>query len=175
MKGNLATLKKICRYASFVMTAGAAILSVMLAAFLVLGVGSALGVESASRFLEAWTGADSSDSVGFAAAFVEMALILALGIVTVVAVRGFMLSIYREHSPFTERNVDVMRLLSKTYLAASVLISIADWFARGSVAVATFLFFGSVLVGVVIYCLALAFRYGGVLQKESDETLRGRR
>ena len=28
-----------------------------------------------------------------------------------------------------------------------------------------------ILVGVVIYCLALAFRYGSVLQKESDETL----
>ena len=173
MKGDLSTLKKICRYASSVMLAGSIVLAALIAATAALWIGSAAGYGAFSGILSAWIGADPASGTSGTAALLEMLMILSLGAATVYVLYRFMRSVYTEHSPFTQKNVDSMRWLSKTYLISSALIAVSDWFARGNVTSAMFLFFGSVMVGVVVYCLALAFRYGGVLQKESDETLRG--
>ena len=173
MKGNLNTLKKICHYASAAMLCGAVCLAALLAGTLALCAGAALGSGAFSDMLSAWTGPGDLSSASGIAAVAEMVTILSLGLVTVVVIYRFMRAVERDHSPFSERNVDAMRFLSKAYLVFSVLLAVADWVARGSIATAMFMFFGSVMAGVVIYCLALAFRYGGVLQKESDETLRG--
>lgn len=173
MKGNLDTLKKICHYASAVMLAGAVALAALVAMTLALAAGAASGMEDAADLLSAWVGAEAVSSASGVAAVSEMLMILSLGLVTVVVIYRFMKAIEREHSPFNTANVDSMRFLSKMYLVFAALFAAADWIARGSLTVAMFLLFGSILVGVVIYCLALAFRYGSVLQKESDETLRG--
>ncbi|MBR4182051.1 MAG: DUF2975 domain-containing protein [Candidatus Methanomethylophilaceae archaeon] len=171
MKGNLNTLKKICHYASAAMLVGAVVLAALIGFTLVLSAGTATGDGGFSDLLSTWVGANDVTAASGIAAVVEMLMILSLGLVTVVVIYRFMKAIEREHSPFNTENVDAMRFLSKTYLIFSVLFAVVDWIARESLTIAMFLFFGSILVGVVIYCLALAFRYGSVLQKESDETL----
>ncbi len=172
MKGDLSTLKKICRYASSVMLAGSIILAATMAATVALWIGSALGYGPFSDALAAWLGVDSASGSGNFA-LLEMLMILSLGAATAYCLYRFMRSVYVEHSPFTGKNVDPMLILSKTYLIAAAAIAACDWMSRGNLTSAMFLFFGSVMVGVVVYCLALTFRYGAVLQKESDETLRG--
>ncbi len=171
MKGNLNTLKKICHYASAVMLVGAVVLAALIVLTLALSAGTAIGDAGFSDMLSTWVGTDKITDASGIAAVVEMLMILSLGLVTVIVIYRFMKAIEREHSPFNTANVDSMRFLSKTYLIFAVLFAVADWVARENLTIAMFLFFGSVLVGVVIYCLALAFRYGSVLQKESDETL----
>jgi hypothetical protein len=172
MKGDLSTLKKICRYASTVMLAGSLILAAAIAATVVLWIGTAAGYAPFSDALAAWIGVDSVSGQGIYA-LLEMLIVLSLGAATSFCLYKFMRSIYLEHSPFTKGNVDSMRMLSKTYLIVSILIAACDWMSRKNLTSAMILLFGSIMVGVVVYCLALAFRYGAVLQKESDETLRG--
>ena len=124
MKGDLSTLKKICRYASTVMLAGSLILAAAIAATVVLWIGSAAGYAPFSDALAAWIGVDSVSGQGIYA-LLEMLIVLSLGAATSFCLYKFMRSIYLEHSPFTKGNVDSMRMLSKTYLVVSILIIMA--------------------------------------------------
>ena len=172
MKGDISTLRKICRYASSVMLAGTVALGAALACTLALGAGAAAGIDGFEETLSAWTGGGLLGVSGIAA-FAELSMILALGLFTVLTVYKVMKAMQTEHSPFETENVDSMRVLAKTYLMSAFLLAVTEWIAHGNLPGTLFLFFGSVMVAVVVYCLALAFRYGCLLQKESDETLRG--
>ena len=165
MKGDLNTLKKVCMYASKVMFAGQVVLGLIIAATVILGAVSLLSDGFADE-VSGWIGGDMSPI-----ASMEALLILVMGFITLRIVCGFMDSIQRNHSPFTQGNVDRLKALSWTYLVSSVFLAVLEYLAHGSVSNAIFLCLGSLLVCVVMYCLALIFRYGGLLQKESDETL----
>ena len=169
MKGDLHTLKKVCLYASKAMLIGEAVLGLIIILTLSMGVG-ALVSDTLAGHLSDWVeflGAGSSD--GFAVA--EVLLILALGLITVNFVRKLMNSIHDEYSPFTAENVESLKHVSVIYLVSSVLLAALELLTNGNISGAVFMFLGSMLISVVMYCLALVFRYGGVLQKESDETL----
>lgn len=167
MKGDLGTLRKVCRYASKVMRVGESVLVGCLAATIVLGIGSAVSaevreaVESASWLIGGYSGVS----------FVEIAFILALGAVTVDAVRRMMDSFQGSHTPFTDTNADLMKRMSVCYLVSSFVLLALEAASGSTVSEAVFIFLGTLLVCVVMYCLSIVFRYGTALQVESDHTL----
>ena len=165
MKGDLNTLKKVCMYASKVMFAGQIVLGIIIATIIVLKIGS-LFFDSISELLTGWFRLDTG-----VPSFLETLLIQTMGFITLRIIHGFMDSIYRDHSPFTNGNVVRLKSLGWTYLISSVFLALLDFVSNSSVSDALFLCLGSLLVSVVMYCLALVFRYGCLLQKESDETL----
>ncbi len=171
MKGDLNTLRKVCLYASKVMLAGEVVLAALILFTVAVGIGSVFS-DTLGGLLDTVVGSlrGGSDG-GDLPLVVETVLILVLGLVTVHIVHGFMDSITREHSPFTQGNVSRLKAASWLYLGASVLLLVVEYVASGSISGAVFLCLGCMMVCVVMYCLALVFRYGGVLQKESDETL----
>lgn len=170
MKGDLHTLKEVCRYGSNAMVAGEVVIGVVLAVLLVLAAGSMLSDDALSA-LEDLVDVDSGDSPRFAARYLEVLAIFALGFVTVRTVHTVMVSIRDEHSPFTGSNISVVTVLSKAYVAAAVVFAALEAAASGNPAYVLFLFFGCILVSVVLYIFALIVRYGSVLQNEWDHTL----
>lgn len=166
MKGDLSTVKKVSRYASTVMAVGAVVLGACIVAVAGIGIWSAVSEEG----VKALSGILQTDG-NIAAACLELLVILALGLATVLTIREFMLNIIREHSPFNTENVRRLKLLSVIYLALSFVLAATDIANTGFTFHTLFLFFGSILVSVVMYCLSCVFNYGSVLQKESDETL----
>jgi len=170
MKGDLHTLKRICEYASKVMFAGIFVVTALLIATLALGIGSVFS-DGMGDVLNTVTGLESPDGLASWAALFKIVAILALGIVTVYTVYSLMVSIRDEHSPFNDRNTDSVILLSKIYLVMSFVLLALSAAASDSIAMVAFVFFGCVLISVVLYCFALIVRYGAVLQDESDHTL----
>ena len=170
MKGDLHTLKRICEYASKVMFAGIIVIVVFLVATLVLGIGSVFS-DGMGDILNAVTGLESPDDLHSWAALFKIVAILALGAVTVYTVYLLMVSIRDEHSPFNDRNTGSTILLSKIYLVMSVVLLVLSAAAADSIAMVAFMFFGCILLSVLLYCFALIVRYGAVLQDESDHTL----
>ena len=79
------------------------------------------------------------------------------------------------YSPFTERNVRLITILSVIYLVMPVVLTVSlctgesDWTLIA--VAAAIIFLPSLFVAALLYMLALVFRYGCWLQKESDETL----
>ncbi len=171
MKHGLSRLKKICRYASNVMRIAGIVLAALVVVMIGLGVVS-LVTGDVSDMLLAWIG--QNDDVGTSiviAGTLENILILTMGAITVVTIGNVMGSISKEDSPFTELNADRMVSISVLYLISSFLLLILSRMVERRVTESIFLFLGSLLVSVVMYCLALMCHYGAILQKESDETL----
>lgn len=171
MKGDLSTLKKVCRYASLVMLAGEVIFAVLLSSTVILGVAQFL-VDDAEALFLGWIGADAGDGeVGKASAFGMSVLIHLMGFVTVRTVHDVMVSIVTEHSPFVLENAARLKTVSLSFLFSSVFFLSFGLLANKELSLTLMMFFGSLMVSVVMYCLTIICRYGALLQKESDETL----
>lgn len=170
MRGDLHTLKKVCLYGSKAMLLGEAVLGIVIAALVVLGIGSLVS-DGISSTLGDLIDSDPDDSDGFSARWLEVVSVFLLGLATVHVIRVVMVSIHQEHSPFTEANTSVVVSLSKVYPFAAVVLAVLEWIASGNIAFVVFLFFGCILIAVVLYVLALMIRYGSVLQDEWDHTL----
>lgn len=88
---------------------------------------------------------------------------------------GLMSELSAAPSPFTEGVVKKMKFFAIAILAASIATSIANSLISLILTAGhayTFNFnFGSIITAVIIFVLAVVFRYGAQLQKESDETL----
>ena len=170
MKGDLHTLKRICEYASKVMYFGTIIVGIFLIELLVLGIGSAFS-DGMGDLLHTQTGLAAPCDLVTWAALVKVIAILALGVATVYTVYIIMVSVRDEHSPFNDRNTGFLIILSKIYLVMSVVLLALSAAASDSIAMVAFMFFGCILISVILYCFALIVRYGAVLQDESDHTL----
>lgn len=172
MKGDLHTLKKVCMYASKVMLAGTFILLAICIALVILGTAS-LFSGAAEDLLSTVLGftVASASSTKVAASLIEFVCIFAVATETVRRIYIVTVSIQNEHSPFTERNTDVVRILSFVYLAAAPVLAVLELLADRLLASSLFMFFGCVLIAVVLFIFALIVRYGTVLQNESDHTL----
>ncbi len=171
MKHGLSRLRKICRYASNVMKVAGIVLAALAIVTIGLGIVS-LVTGDVSDILLTWIG--QTDDVGtsiIVAGTLENILILSMGAITVVTIGNVMGSIAKEDSPFTELNADRMASISVIYLISSFLLLILSCMVERRITESVFLFLGSLLVSVVMYCLALMCHYGAILQKESDETL----
>ena len=171
MRGDLHTLKKVCMYASNVMLVGEIILAAVGIATICIAIASSFS-DTAEDLLLEWISMSASDpSVEKVAATIKFLMVWVMGFMTVKAIHDIMCSIRDEHSPFTEDNTNRMIWISLMYLSAAFIILILDLIIGTKFAYIAFVFFGCILISVVMYCLALVCRYGGVLQKESDETL----
>lgn len=170
MRGDLHTLKEVCRYGSSVMLAGEAVIGVVIAALVVLGVLSPFS-DGAVDVLKGFLDADLGDAAAFSATYLAVLAIFVLGFLTVRTVHDVMVSIHSEHSPFTEGNTVVVMRLSKIYMVGAVLLAVLEAVSSSDPAHATFMLFGCILVSVVLYIFALMIRYGSVLQNEWDHTL----
>ena len=172
MKGDLHTLKKVCLYGSRVMYAGTIVLSAALAAFLMLGAVS-LFSDGAASLLQDCIGFhyNGHTALQVSASFSAMAIMLLLAVATVFTIYKIMLSIREEHSPFVDSTTDRMIRLSQIYLVCAVLLALLELVGVRGWVFAAFVFFGCLLLAVVLYSLALIIRYGAVLQDESDHTL----
>ena len=110
-------------------------------------------------------------AVQVAAAYLAIAAVLAMAVVTVFVTYLVMTSIVTEHSPFNETNTGRVLRLSQIYLVAAIAMGVLGLLGPHGVLFAAFVFFGCILVSVILYSLALIVRYGSVLQNESDHTL----
>ncbi len=170
MRGDLHTLKRICEYASKVMLVAEYVLAALAVATLVLIIASFFS-EAVEDFITGIIGSDDGETYRRVAASLKFLIIWVMGFLTVKGIHDVMCDIRDEHSPFTAANTDRIILISKIYLVGAFVLLAIDAVAGTQVGFAVFVFLGCLLISVVMYCLALVCRYGGVLQKESDETL----
>lgn len=172
MKGDLHTLQKVCLYGSKVMLAGIWILGGITAVLIAMGI-EVLATDGSHQMFQDVLSVDlANDSVlKCASAFAEIVIIFILAMVTVVCIRTLMVSIYSEHSPFTDDNVRVLLFISRLYLVIAFVFAALEMTGERGIASAAFMLFGCILISTVLYILALVVRYGAVLQNESDHTL----
>ncbi len=171
MKGDLSTLKKVCKYASVVMFIGELVFAGLILATVILGIASQFS-DSGKDMLFDWIGVNGSDStLKIFSSFFVTTLIFILGLITVWMVHDIMVSIKTEYSPFVPENAKRIKTISMAFLFSSVFLLVFGFLAEKGVTELLFMFFGSLMVAVVMYCLTIVCRYGVLLQKESDETL----
>lgn len=171
MKGDLSTLKKVCKYGATVMLAGKIILSALIIILLIIGIGSFFTADM-SNILHDWLNLDRSvDGLRYAASYLIELTILVIGLITVWEVHAIMDSAKNEYTPFIIDNADRIKKISLSFLVSSVVLFILELLADNGLKIALFMLFGTLLVSVVMYCLTIVVRYGVILQKESDETL----
>lgn len=168
---NLSRLQNVCRYASVVMTAAEAVLAIIVIMNSVFGIGAFFNDGMKQSLTRDWLHLDSPSDTVLAAACLEQILILILGFLTVMMLRKIMVSVSKEHSPFTEENATRMKAVSVIYLVSSPFLLILGFLMKMNISHNIFVFLGVLLVSVVTYCLALMCRYGHILQDESDMTL----
>ncbi len=173
MKGDLSTLKKACLYGSKVMTVGTAVLGAIIAVILILGACSLFSDAAADTLWSIIGLASDEPPAKRACLYLEILTIFVLAIFTVSELRGIMASIHSEHSPFTEMNTSRAIAMSKAYVAGAVILGALELIGGLGPASAAFMFFGCILLSVVLFMSAMIIRYGSVLQNESDHTLRG--
>ncbi len=171
MKGDLHTLKKVCSYGSATMLAGTVILLILAVALSAVGVAS-LFSDGADDLLNSVLSTDHTTRPLIRGSyFSELLFLLLLAAVSVYVTFLVMKSVSAEHSPFNESNTRFAITLSRIYLASAFVFAILESLGSKQVASVLFMFFGCILVSVILYVLALIIRYGAVLQTESDHTL----
>ena len=171
MKGDLSTLKKVCKYASVVMFIGEIVFAGLVIATVILGIASQFSDPGKDLFFD-WIGVNGSDgSLKIFSSFIVTTLIFILGFITVWMVHDIMVSIKTEYSPFVPENARRIKTISMAFLFSSVFLLVFGFLGGKGVTELLFMFFGSLMVSVVMYCLTIVCRYGVLLQKESDETL----
>lgn len=140
------------------------------AAFMVCGMGMALIDPSAFEGVqvEGFDGLTQSQAL---ALFAFAMLVFGAMSVTFWTLSRIMTAISREYSPFTQDNVVRLTRIAYVFLGVSAVLLVLGLVtsARLDSVVSTIIVFLVAAVGV--YSMALIFRYGAALQKESDETL----
>ena len=171
MRGDLHTLKRVCEYASRVMLVAEIVIAAIVAVCVGVTVASFFS-DAAEEFLMDWIDAEKSDETfRKVAASLKFLMIWVMGFATVKVLHDVMCTIRDEHSPFIEVNTDRLIRICILYLVSAFVLLVLDALIGTPIMFTLFVFLGCLLISVVMYCLALICRYGGVLQKESDETL----
>lgn len=169
MRGDLHTLRRVCSYASVVMLAGEIAFILLSAAMVVLGAWSLVSDDIRETFTDLIRCGDSDMSL--IAGTVEMFIAFIAMFITVKAIRDIMQSILKDNGPFAEDNAGRFKLVCMTFLAASVPLTILEFLNREDIVLALCVLLVCLLIAVVMYCLTIVFRYGFLLQDESDHTL----
>jgi hypothetical protein len=104
-----------------------------------------------------------------------LAFILGLTQVTLYFV-GFLCKAFRDcESPFEENVIKKMQNLAYALIPWAFVTSFKDgvveWFFKGNRNISWSLDLGVVLIVLVVFLLVYIFKYGAILQQESDETL----
>ena len=169
MRGDLHTLKRVCSYASVVMLIGECAFALLAISMLVM-CGAALSNDGfRPTFVDLIRCRDTDLSI--IGGGLEMCLAFLAMSVTVKAIHDIMVSIQNEHSPFLESTPDRLKFVCLTFLAAAPLLTILEYLCREDLILALCVALLCALISVVVYCLTIVFRYGYLLQDESDRTL----
>jgi len=169
MRGDLHTLKKVCKYASVVMLMGEIAFAVLTAAVLIMGAWSFSDPSIRDSFSDLIKCGTSDLSL--ASGTIEIAVLFIAMFITVKMIHDIMMSIQKEHSPFVLENADRLKIVSIAFLAVSAPLALLDYLNRSDDIIAVCIFLACILICVVLYCLTIVFRYGCILQNESDHTL----
>ena len=169
MRGDLHTLKRVCSYASVVMMAAEAVFAVLAVAMIALGISSFYSDDVRDMFTTLIRSGDSDLSVISGA--IEMTVLFVAMFITVKVIHDIMSSIMKEHSPFMEGNEKGFKTVSITYLIVAVPLTAFEYLNREDAILSVCILLVCILISVVMYCLTIIFRYGNILQDESDRTL----
>lgn len=161
MDNDLGRLKTLCRALYYILTPLTAGLIVLVALMLLVFV-----VEAADP--GTITGSEDPVSISMV---VAVTLMLVIATVIVIMLRNIAKSIYKEYSPFTRTNVRRFEFIALACLLTIVLVPLVNMDTPLTAADVAGFVIGAVLAAATFYILALVFRYGSWLQKESDETL----
>lgn len=171
MKGDLHTLKKVCFYGSKTMFCGSIVLMILAVALTLIGGLSLFSEDMGGILDDILSTGDGVGPIVRCSSFFELLFLLLLAAVSVYVTFVVMRSVSNEHSPFNESNTKHAIRLSQIYLVSAFLFASLEIAGNKEVASVLFMFFGCILVSVILYVLALIIRYGAVLQTESDHTL----
>lgn len=169
MRGDLHTLKRVCSYASVAMWIGSIAFILLTSAVIILGIMSFSSPDIRTMF----TGLIKcgNGDLALASAIIEMTLAFIAAYIVIKTMYFIMKSIQNEHSPFTQDNAERFKMITVTLLGAAIILPIFEYMNRSDIIVTVCLCLFLVLLTVVSYCITIMFRYGSILQKESDETL----
>lgn len=95
----------------------------------------------------------------------SIAMITAL-VITIVAGLQLLFGMSRGNSPFTEKISRAIKNMGVGLIVFEITMDILNYIDSGKISIGMMW-----LAGLVLYAFSLVFRYGTVLQKESDETL----
>ena len=169
MRGDLHTLKRVCSYTSIVMMIGEIAFLVLAVASVAMSVLSFTSDDIRKMFTSLIKAGDSDLSL--IAGTIEITLLFLAMFITVKVIHDIMVSITKEHSPFMEENSNGFKLVSMTFLIISVPLAVLEFLNRDDIVLSIIILLGCILICVVMYCLTIIFRYGYLLQDESDHTL----
>ena len=169
MRGDLHTLKRVCSYASIVMMIGEIAFLVLAVASVAMSVLSFTSDDVRKMFTSLIKAGDSDLSL--IAETIEITILFLAMFITVKVIHDIMVSITKEHSPFMEENSNGFKLVSMTFLIISVPLAVLEFLNRDDIVLSIIILLGCILICVVMYCLTIIFRYGYLLQDESDHTL----
>ena len=169
MRGDLHTLKRVCSYASIVMMIGEIAFLVLAVASVAMSVLSFTSDDIRKMFTSLIKAGDSDLSL--IAGTIEITILFLAMFITVKVIHDIMVSIKKEHSPFMEENSNGFKLVSMTFLIISVPLAVLEFLNRDDIVLSIIILLGCILICVVMYCLTIIFRYGYLLQDESDHTL----
>lgn len=169
MRGDLHTLKRVCSYASIVMMIGEIAFLVLAVASVAMSVLSFTSDDIRKMFTSLIKAGDSDLSL--IAETIEITILFLAMFITVKVIHDIMVSITKEHSPFMEENSNGFKLVSMTFLIISVPLAVLEFLNRDDIVLSIIILLGCILICVVMYCLTIIFRYGYLLQDESDHTL----
>ena len=169
MRGDLHTLKRVCSYASIVMMIGEIVFLVLAVASVVMSVLSFTSDDMRKMFTSLIKAGDSDLSL--IAGTIEITILFLAMFITEKVIHDIMVSITKEHSPFMEENSNGFKLVSMTFLIISVPLAVLEFLNRDDIVLSIIILLGCILICVVMYCLTIIFRYGYLLQDESDHTL----
>ncbi|MBO4357433.1 MAG: hypothetical protein J5813_04615 [Candidatus Methanomethylophilaceae archaeon] len=169
MRGDLHTLKRVCSYASIVMMIGEIAFLVLAVASVAMSVLSFTSDDIRKMFTSLIKAGDSDLSL--IAGTIEITILFLAMFITVKVIHDIMVSITKEHSPFMEENSNGFKLVSMTFLIISVPLAVLEFLNRDDIVLSIIILLGCILICVVMYCLTIIFRYGYLLQDESDHTL----
>ena len=166
MDKDLGRLKILCRGLFYVLLLLTVVISLTLC---LVTLGAALEIVDPGQ-LSGEVGMPSGETLAMLGFVI---IVLAVAIVVLVMLMNIARSIYREYSPFTIKNVKRLEVIALAYLLLPVIIAPMMYAVLGGLGNLDVILLGvsSVLMAAIFYCLALVFRYGCLLQKESDETL----
>ena len=169
MRGDLHTLKRVCSYASIVMMIGEIAFLILAIASVAMSVLSFTSDDIRKMFTSLIKAGDSDLSL--IAGTIEITILFLAMFITVKVIHDIMVSITKEHSPFMEENSNGFKLVSMTFLIISVPLAVLEFLNRDDIVLSIIILLGCILICVVMYCLTIIFRYGYLLQDESDHTL----
>ena len=98
-----------------------------------------------------------------------------LGFTVLYFVNQMFTNIYRNNTPFTEDNARCLEIIAVLLVIYTIITAIFDGVMQWVIDIPFYQSYGvgisPLLVAVLLYFLALVFRHGAALQKQSDETL----